>query len=78
MSDIDEVKKTAEKALSVAYKADNKIDKHEDICALRYKNIQLGMSNIEGEIGILYKRMWLFAGSIIAAMFSIIMVLLFK
>lgn len=78
MSDIDEVKKTADKALSMAFKADTKIDSHNDLCALRYKNIQQSMANMKEEMNVLFTRMWVFAGSIIGGMFAIIMVLLFK
>ncbi len=78
MTDLEDVKKTADKALGMAFKADNKIDSHNDLCALRYKNIQGSMKALADEVDAIFTRMWIFAGSIIAALFSVIMILLFK
>jgi len=74
----DRLESDVKEALDVAYKADRKIDSHEDICSLRYKGIQMGMATITGDIQTLAARMWIASGSVIAACMAVIITLLAK
>lgn len=72
MSDVEQDVKDA---MDTAYRAERKIDSHEDICALRYKGIQVGMENIVKDLGVLSTRMWVAAGSVIGTLVVVIIFL---
>lgn len=65
-------------ALDVSYRAERKIDSHNDICSVRYEGIQKGMTSIIDDINTLSTRMWVASGSVIASCIAVIIVLLTK
>jgi hypothetical protein len=76
--DLEQLEKDIREAMDVAYRADRKIDTHEDICALRYSGIQSAMTDLKAEIGKQGNRMWIAAGAVIMACLSVILFLVGK
>lgn len=80
---------TGTAAMMKATEALNRIDSHEDICALRYKSIDESTSRIEVAIAAMvkkqqadttgiYSRFWFIAAGLFSCMFAVIMALVFK
>jgi len=72
MSDVEQ---DVKEAMDTAYRAERKIDSHEDICALRYAGIQAGMEKIVKDLNTLATRMWVAAGSVIGTLVLVIIFL---
>ena len=74
----EEINRKINDAAEVAYQAKNRINTHEEVCAIRYKGITESMVGIKKDINTLATRMWLAAGSVIAACLAVILYLIDK